>query len=64
MRMERTDKEKLSLEEEGKRATTLLQGKVVAQVWRYQPKEIGIEFTDGTRLFIDHKLDELEISIT
>jgi len=53
-----------TLEEEARKATDLLQGKTVAKVWRHRHKEIGIEFTDGTRLFIDHQPNELEISIT
>jgi len=52
------------LEEEARKATELLQGKTVAKVWRHRRKEIGIEFTDGSRLFIDHLPNELEISIT
>ena len=53
-----------TLEEEDRKATELLQGKIVTKVWRQRHKEIGIEFTDGTRLFIDHQPNELEISIT
>ena len=53
-----------TLEEEGRKATELLQGKIVTKVWRQRHEEIGIEFTDGTRLFIDHQPNELEISIT
>lgn len=53
-----------TLAEEARRATELLKGKTVAKVWRHRREEIGIEFTDGTRLFIDHRPSELEISIT
>jgi len=49
---------------EAKHATKLLKRKVVKVVTRHRQGEIGIEFTDGTRLFIDHKPEGLEISIT
>jgi hypothetical protein len=52
------------LEAEAKRATELLNGKVVKVVWRNREKELGIEFTDGTRFFVDHQPLSLEISIT
>lgn len=55
---------KPTLEEEARKANELLHGKIVAKVWRHRHKEIGIEFTDGTRLFIDHRPNELEVSIT
>jgi hypothetical protein len=38
---------------------------VVRTVWRHKTKQVGIEFTDGTRLFIDgHTNSDIEISIT
>ena len=52
------------LEAEAKRATELLRGKVVRAIWRHSPKQIGIEFTDGTRLFVDHQDSSVEVSIT
>ena len=64
MGSENVKKREPALEEEARKATELLQGKIVAKVWRHRDKEIGIEFTDGTRLFIDHQPNELEISIT
>ncbi len=54
----------LTLEQEADRATELLKGKVVSIVWRHREGEIGIQFTDGTRLFVDHIPTGLEISIT
>ena len=54
----------MTLEEEARWATELLKGKVVDVVWRHRPKEIGIRFTDGTRLFVDHEPEGLELSIT
>jgi len=49
---------------EARRATKLLKGKTVTKVWRHRPKELGIEFDDGTRLFVDQQEAGLELSIT
>jgi len=49
---------------EAKRATAMLKGRVVAQVSRHRPKEVGVQFADGTRLFVDHQSGALELSIT
>lgn len=54
----------MNLKQEAERATELLKGKVVAEVMRHRAKEVCIEFTDGTRLFVDHKPDNIELSIT
>jgi predicted Ser/Thr protein kinase len=54
----------MNLEKEAKLAENLLKGKVVDKVWRHRKREIGIEFTDGTRLFIDHTENGLELSVT
>ena len=54
----------MNLEQEAERATELLKGKVVAKVMRHRAKEVCIEFTDGTRLFVDHNPDNVELSIT
>ena len=53
-----------SLHEEESRATELLRGKVVRHIRRFRNKELLVEFTDGSRLFVDHSRDELELSIT
>lgn len=42
----------------------MLRGKVVSVVWRHRKGEIGIEFTDGTRLFVDQTPVGVELSIT
>ncbi len=52
------------LKKEAREATKMLKGKIVEKVWRHRPKEIGIQFTDGTRLFVDMETDGLELSIT
>jgi hypothetical protein len=49
---------------EAEEATELLRGKEVATVWRHRQGEVGIEFTDGTRLFVDKTPDGVELSIT
>lgn len=52
------------LDDEAKRATAMLEGKSVRQVWRHRVGEVAVEFTDGTRLFVDASGGELELSIT
>jgi len=59
-----TNGDKTSLEQEAQRATDLLRGKVVQVVWRHRAKEVGIQFTDGTRLLVDLSENALELSIT
>lgn len=56
-------KEKSNLKEEAARATALLRGRIIKTVWRHRPGEIGIEFEDGARLFVDSS-SRLELSIT
>ena len=50
--------------QEAERATELLRGKVVRKIWRHSQEQIGIEFTDGTRVFVDRQAEGLEISVT
>ncbi|WP_332777509.1 hypothetical protein [Polaromonas sp.] len=52
------------LEDEAERVSELLRGKVVARVIRHRPTEVLLEFTDGTRLFVDRAADALELSIS
>jgi len=54
----------MDLNDQAERATKMLKGKEVEKVMRHRAKEICIEFTDGTRLFIDQQSDNLELSIT
>ena len=54
----------VDLDDEAKRATAMLKGKAVRQVWRPRAGEVGVEFTDGSRWFVDASGSELEISIT
>ena len=42
----------------------MLKGKIVKVVRRHRSGEVLVEFTDGTRLFVDAKGDEIELSIT
>ncbi len=55
---------KTALNREAKEITGMLKGKIVSRVWRHRSKEIGIEFADGTRLFVDMHEEGLEISVT
>ena len=52
------------LTEESARASALLAGKVVSRVIRNRPTEVGVEFADGARLFVDKSAKGLELSIT
>jgi hypothetical protein len=54
----------MTLIEEAARATEMLKGKVVENVWRHREGEFGIQFTDGTRVFVDAADVALEVSIT
>ena len=54
----------MDLKDEATNSTCLLEGKVVRRIYRHRPEEVCIEFTDGTRMFIDQKGKHLEISIT
>ncbi|HEX8177232.1 MAG TPA: hypothetical protein VF543_19240 [Pyrinomonadaceae bacterium] len=54
----------MSLEQEAERATELLKGKIVAKVMRHRANEVCVEFTDGTRLFVDRHAGGVELSIT
>lgn len=51
------------IEDEARRATDMLRGRVIKQVWRHRPGEVGIEFEDGARLIVDSST-ALELSIT
>ncbi len=53
----------MNLPKETQRATRMLKGKTVNSVKNFRKKEVLIEFTDGTRLFVDWQESELEISI-
>ena len=53
-----------NLDGEAKRASDLLAGKCVRLVRRHRPGELLVEFTDGTRLFVDASRGELELSVT
>jgi hypothetical protein len=55
---------KTALVSEESKATELLSGKVVSRIIRNRESEVLVEFTDGTRLFIDKSNSGLELSIT
>jgi hypothetical protein len=59
-----TGEHSMDLETEGKRATEMLQGKVVEKITRHRVREMCVEFTDGTRLYVDCNDDGVELSIT
>ncbi|HKR62928.1 MAG TPA: hypothetical protein VJZ00_04285 [Thermoanaerobaculia bacterium] len=51
------------LSREARALARFVAGKTVKQIWRDRPGELGIEFTDGTRLFVDHVASGLELSV-
>ena len=55
---------KKELAAEARLATRMLRGKSVKRVWRHGAAELGIEFEDGARLFVDAKTHSLDLSIT
>lgn len=52
------------LSQEAARATEALAGKIVARIERHRASEVLIEFTDGSRLFVDGTNPGLELSVT
>jgi hypothetical protein len=53
----------MDLTSEAARATALLAGRTVQTVRRHRVEELVIEFTDGSRLFVDAPV-ALELSVT
>lgn len=51
------------LETEAARLESFIRRKVVKTVWRHRPAELGIEFDDGVRLFVDSHDEGLEFSV-
>jgi len=54
----------VTLEKEAVLATELLAGKTVSFVQRHRHGEVLVQFTDGTRLFVEVHGTDLELSIT
>lgn len=54
----------MNLEEEEAALSKYLAGKVVRQVRRWRKGEVLVEFTDGSRLFVDVASDGLECSLS
>lgn len=46
-----------------KKASNLLKGKKLKRIWM-SGNSIGIEFHDDSRLFVDVKDDDIELSVT
>lgn len=47
-----------------RRATAMLRGRQVAEVTRHRTNELGVHFTDGTRLLVDAPSGDIELSVT
>jgi len=55
----------MTLEEEADRLIELLRGKTVAKAWRHRDWEVVLEFTDGTRFFVDSVTKQpIDLSVT
>ncbi len=54
----------IDLEKEASQATQMLAGKTIAFIRRHKFTEVLIEFTDGSRLFVDSSENGVELSIT
>jgi hypothetical protein len=52
------------LAQEERRLSELLAGKIVKIVKRHRNTELLLEFTDGTRLYVDCPEAKLEMSVT
>jgi cytoskeletal protein CcmA (bactofilin family) len=48
---------------EAERITALLKGKAVQRVWQHRPEAMGIEFADGTKLYVEKRSDGLDVNI-
>lgn len=53
----------MTLDEEAERLKELLSRKIVTTVYRHRANEIVVEFSDGSRMFVDAST-ALEISVT
>jgi hypothetical protein len=54
----------MDLNEETAALTKLLSGKIVRHVVRHRIGEVLVQFSDGTRLYVDARSDEVECSVT
>jgi hypothetical protein len=52
------------LEDQGRKLTGLLRGKIVKVIRRHRSGEVMIEFDDGARLHVNNIPDGLEFSVT
>jgi hypothetical protein len=49
---------------EAERLSGLLKGRALARVWQHRPEAMGIEFADGTKLYVSIGDDGLEINVS
>ena len=48
---------------EAERVTAMLKGKTVLRIWQHRPEAMGIEFADGTKLYVERNTDGLDMNI-
>ena len=47
---------------EAERVAGLLRGKAVARIWQHRPEALGIEFADGTKLYVEQHPTGIEMN--
>jgi hypothetical protein len=52
------------LDDEEQRLQSLIADKVIAQVRRHRASELILEFSDGSRLFVNADGQDLDLSVT
>ncbi len=52
------------LKREANQLTKMLKGKSLLKIWRHRSNEIVVEFSDGSRLFVDAHKEGIETSVT
>ena len=57
-------KRSAELSADAEKLTVALKGKELVRVWQHRPEAMGIEFVDGTRLYVAQGEDGIEITAT
>ncbi len=48
---------------EAERITALLKGKALLRIWQHRPEAMGVEFDDGTKLYVEKNSGGLDVNI-
>ena len=49
---------------EAEKLSSLFRGKIVQRIWQHRPEAMGIEFADGTRLYVAQGDDGIQVTAT